>query len=364
MVPNTAYAVDVIASGGVWSDTLVSGPLPRDVAAIEIEGSSLLVDALVLFEVHDPDGFRGALVVNHQGKVVWYFRTVGALTGSTLRSNGNFVFVDLGEGLIEVTPDGYVVGRLTHPAERVIHHDVIETAGETVLFLTTDRRDWRGETVVGDAIWGWRPGAEARLLWSALDHLSPDEDWAPRSRNSDWLHANSLSLGPRGNHVVSFNFLNQVISISSDFSEIEWRLGGPNATIKVDAEGLFSVQHTATELSTGNILMFDNGWERAEPFSRALELRVDGSRVVIHRDLRPSPMNWSRALSSAFRTAEGSTYITYGLPQGLAGSTGPIESFVVGAAGEDLGSYRFDGQIRSVYRGTPLATIGRERPVR
>jgi hypothetical protein len=364
LLPGTPYHYTVRAGGGTWSDSLVSGPLPPDVEAILIEGSTGLDDALILYEVNEPQGFAGALIADHLGRVVWYFRTSGALTGSTVRGNGNFVFVDLQEGLVEVTPEGEVVERLPQAPERRIHHDVLETADGTLLFLATDAREVGGVTIVGEAIWAWRPGGDAEMKWSAFDHLSPSLDWGPRSRTTDWLHANSLSLGPRGNHVVSLNFLNQIISVAPDFSAVEWRLGGVNATITADADAAFSGQHTAVELPNGHVLMFDNGFERSEPYSRALELRIGGGEAAVHRDLRPNPANWSRAISSAFRTPQGLTYVTYGLPQGLAGSTGPIELFVVGPADETLGSHRFSGQLRSVYRGSPLETIGGERPAR
>ena len=47
----------------------------------------------------------------------------------------------------------------------------------------------------------------------------------------EWMHANSLSIGPRGNVLVSSHYLNQVLSLSPDWRRIEWRLGGPRATI-------------------------------------------------------------------------------------------------------------------------------------
>jgi hypothetical protein len=87
--------------------------------------------------------------------------------------NGNFVFSDLQEGLVEVTPGGDVVARLPQAPERRIHHDVLGTADETLLFLATDAREVGGVTIVGEAIWAWRPGSEAEMKWSAFDHLSP-----------------------------------------------------------------------------------------------------------------------------------------------------------------------------------------------
>ena len=62
--------------------------------------------------------------------------------------------------------------------------------------------------------------------------------WIPHSIDSartagEWLHGNSLSIGPRGNIMLSFHYLNQVISIATDWKIVEWRLGGVRPTITV-----------------------------------------------------------------------------------------------------------------------------------
>ncbi len=353
----TTYEYEVRADQSMRRGTISTGALPESAEAIVIDGDLGVDNVVMLYEVHHPDGFSGALIADRRGRVVWIFETSGALTGSTVRMNGHFVFVDLEDGLVEVHPDGTVVDRLPQTPARSIHHDVVEAPDGELLFLTTHEE----ASIVGDAVWSWRAGSEPVLRWSAFDHLSPDEDWGSRSRATDWLHANSLSIGPRGNVVVSFNFLNQIISLAPDFDEIEWRLGGVNAAIRVDGDAEFSGQHTAAELHDGHVLMFDNGIERSSPYSRSLELRLDGDQATALRDLRPNPANWSRAVSSAFRTADGLTFVTYGLPEGIAGSTGPIETYVVGPDGETIGRHHISGLVRSVYRGTPLHTIAGER---
>jgi hypothetical protein len=363
--PSAAVDIEVLAEGSTMSVTATSGALPPQVSAIEVEGGTTAEGELVMFEVNSPDGFSGAVILDSEAHVVWFHQTEGALTGSTVRSNGNYVLVDLGRGLVEVGPSGEELSMLPTPDGRQIHHDVVEDAAGALLYLATDPRDWTdGRVVVGDAVGRWVPGSGSSIIWSAFDDLDPEVDWGERSRDSDWLHANSLSLGPRGNMVVSLNFLNQIISLAPDANSIEWRLGGPNGTIEVVPEGAFSGQHTAAELMGDRVLMFDNGFERNEPFSRALELRLVGNQAEVVADLRPNPENWSRAVSSAFRTDDGSTYVTYGLPTGLAGSTGPVESFVLGPAGDPRGHYRIVSGVRSVYRGTPLETVGGERVAR
>lgn len=80
--------------------------------------------------------------------------------------------------------------------------------------------------VTGDAVWLWNMETdEVQKVWSAWDHLDWELDRGRQSRPDDWLHANAIPVGPCGNLVVSFHFLNQVISIAPDYQSVEWRMG-------------------------------------------------------------------------------------------------------------------------------------------
>ncbi len=96
----------------------------------------------------------------------------------------------------------------------------------------------------------------------------------------DWTHGNSITIGPRGNYVISLRHLNQILSIDKTFTKVEWRLGGPDSDYEFPNPGdRFYHQHSAYELANGNILLFDNGNTRPKEeggeYSRALELSLD-----------------------------------------------------------------------------------------
>ncbi len=160
--------------------------------------------------------------------------------------------------------------------------------------------------------------------------------------------------------MVSFNFLNQIVSIAAGFGSFEWRLGGPNATIEVADEDRFSGQHTAAEIGEGRVLMFDNGFERAEDYSRALELELNGALARKTWEFRPPADNWSRAISSARRLPNGHTFVTFGMPEGLLGSSGPIEVYEVTPDLEIQWHLVVSGEVSFMYRATPLNNIGGE----
>ena len=164
---------------------------------------------------------------------------------------------------------------LGNPGGQIIHHDVIATPQNTLYFMTRTPQTVDGTSWVGEVLWEWNPDTgNVVQRWSAFDFLSPSTDVGPRSRTSDWLHANSLNIGPTGNILISLPFLNQIIAITPDFSALAWRLGGPNATIFPDSAATFTFEHAAAELETGRVLMFDNRREQTVGgvYSRALEL--------------------------------------------------------------------------------------------
>lgn len=362
--PESPYIATVEAGRSSRSKAFDTPGLPAPLAAIEFTATGEPTSPLALLELSQPEGFNGYVVVDGAGEVVWYHETVGAPTGATRRANGNFVVLDLGIGLVEVAPDGREVSVLPHPPDGSAHHDVIETAAGAVLFLSFDSRVVDGMEIVGDAIREWEPETgRVTKVWSAFDHLSATEDWGVRSATTDWLHSNSLFLGPRGNVVVSFQRLNQIASIPPGFDGFEWRLGGPNATVTIPESDPISGQHTAAEVASGRVLMFDNGLERDQPFSRAVEFDVSGTEAVKVWEFRPQPDNWSRAVSSARRLANGHTLVGFGLSEGIARSTGPVEVYEVDAAGTVVWHLLIGGALQFMYRATPLSAVGWEEVV-
>jgi hypothetical protein len=331
--------------------------LPADLAAVNFKTEGSPSAPYTVLELSQSGGFNGFVVVNGEGKPVWFFRTKAGTGGFTRRANGNFVFLDGGGGLIEVTVRGDTVRVLPQEAApgRRIHHDVTATPQNTILFIAEDWQTWKDSLMNGAALWEWNPESGSLVKrWSSFDHLSPDLDWGSRSARTDWLHPNSMRFGPRGNIVLSLHYLNQVISITSDFKNLEWRLGGVRSTIPVSDP--FSGQHSVQEIEPGHILLFDNGIERTvERYSRALELEIvgDSSRKVWQ--WRPPIDNWALVISSARRLPNGNTMVGFGLSKNpTIGSTGPIEAYEVTSSGQVVWHIVMSGAVSSMYRATPL----------
>ena len=337
--------------------TFTTEALPSDLARIRLTAKGSPSTPLVLLHLYDPFGFRGYAAVNAEGEIVWYWRTVDMALGATRLTNGDSVFMDRGRGLVELRPDGSVVHELAQDENRELHHDVIRTPIDTLLVLAFDRRQHAGKLLKGESVWEWWPETGSAVKrWSSWDHLSPDHDRGPRS-GDEWLHANSLALGPRGNVLVSFRLLDQVLSISPDFKHVEWRLGGVNATRALAAADQYSGQHTARELDSNRLLVFDNGVKRRNS-SRALELDLSGADAKAVWQWQPARRNRSAFVGSARRLQNGNTLVTFGM-SAFGESTGPIEAYEVDRKGETVWHLEV-GETRQTFRAEPWPSIGSE----
>lgn len=345
--------------GFARSGTLTTDPLPEDLARIEFTARGSPTVPLVLLHLFEPDGFRGYAILDAEGEVVWYWRTQDFPFGMTRRQSGNFVFLDRGRGLVEVTPAGDVVHLLPQDTvQREMHHDVLVTPENSLLFIAFDNREVDGRRLKGEAIWEWSPetgGAVKR--WSAWDHLSPSRDRGPRF-GAEWLHANALAIGPRRNVLLSLHYLNQVISITQDWNRLEWRLGGVNATITTAGGAQFSGQHTAREIAPQRVILFDNGLERAD-HSRVIEYALEGATARVVSEWKATPANFAAIVSSARRLGNGNTLVGFGTSRGVQGSTGPVEVYEVTPGGEARWHLVVEN-VRIMYRAEPLTAISSE----
>lgn len=328
--------------------------LPDDLKAITLTATGTLTPQYALVHLFAEKGYKGYALVDSGGRIAWHYRTKDYPFGAARRKNGHFVFMDKGHGLVEVDRTGRVVRELKQrDPEREMHHALEVTPQDTVLYLAFDTEAFAGKPLKGEAIWEWNPdtGEDVRR-WRSWDFLDPALDRSARTAG-EWLHANSLHVGPRGNILVSFHYLNQVISIAPDWKSIEWRLGGVRATVAVPPDQQTSAQHTAAEIAPNRILMFDNRTALHPPYSRAVEYVIDGAAARQVWEWRPPQDNYAAAVSSARRLDNGHTLITFGMVKGRNGSSGPTEAFEVRRDGTIAWHLLVDG-VMTLFRVEPV----------
>jgi hypothetical protein len=343
--------------GAITSLSFRTDTLPTALAGVRLTARGTSTVPLFILELRDPSF---CAIADADGEIVWYYPS--ECQGATRRTNGNFVLVNTNPGFIyDVGIDGRLRNSLPRGGSLVgFHHDVAGTAQNTVYVLAKDTLTVADTVWAGEAIWEWDPEAGTTTRrWAAHDIWSPATDRGPRWQTFDWLHANAIHIGPRGNILMSLHYMDQIISIAPDFESLEWRLGGPNATIAPTAEARFSGQHTAAELPNGNVFMFDNGFARADGsrFSRALELGFDGDSARVVWEYRSEI--YASFISSARRLDNGNTLIGYGPSEGLVNSSGPVAAREVTPAGHAIWTLLVEN-VSSNYRAEPLYTIGGE----
>jgi hypothetical protein len=366
-----------------------SGSLPADLGKLVVaaNGRPTLPLTLMDLKVGEYD-LRWLIALDHDGQAVWYYPIPRYLSqpspgrganGLVRLANGNLLYLARNYGVEEIAPDARPVRRV-RLGNTQIHHDLIELSDGKILYLGAEER------VIDDT----PNGGPARLrvradtlnlldldadrewsVWSAFDWLDSSQRnprHATRFENGalEWTHGNSIAFGPRGNLLVSFRHLDQVISLSPDFKTVEWRLGGPGSSFSfATLEDRFYGQHAAAELPGGRILLFDNGNFRPEgEYSRALELELDFERMTARKvwEYRHEPDILSESQSNAVRLANGNTLVNFGNRDFPDEPVILVEARPDGTLAWEL-ELRIAGQRTARYRVYPLDSLAGEAPV-
>lgn len=365
------YSVRTVGADGTLgaptTGELTTPALPSALRQLGFAMVGTPTSPLTMLEVNG--AFKGFVAVDDEGEIVWYWRTVNAPQGFTRRSNGNLVLNDPGNAISELSADGLVAHRLnTVILGLEAHHDLVATPQGTIIFIAKDIRTVNGTPIYGDAIYEWSPeSGSLTKRWTVFDFYDPAVDWSDVSTPGDWVHANSLAIGPHGNVLLSLNWLSQVVSIAPDWKSLEWKLGGRGGSFALDSDAVFLGQHNAQLLSETHVLLFDNGRGRppGNQYTRALEVVLDPVTHTAHRawEFRASPDIFAPIIGAVHRLQNGNTVVHFGLLAGLLGSTGPISTYEVEPNGHAV-SVLITTNATTVYRGTPISMIAGETRVR
>lgn len=358
------YAVRVFdaagASDSIVRGTFTTGSLPASITNIDIDIEGMAsFEVMILGQGQNAGAgmFGGQIGIEPDGTVVWYFPSTGfPLAARPMPGSHDLAFLDGGQqGIVRVAPDGRIVARLVTEGGVFghVHHDIAPSGPDRVLYIQKDTQTVGGTLVTGEALWEWNTTTGAvEKKWSVFDHLDWETDRTPASVSTNWLHANALSIGPRGNVVMSLNRLNQVISIAADFQSIEWRLGGPNETHGLAPQDTFIQQHSPFELPGNRVILFDNfaGGEPDE-YSRAVEFQLEEDTAYVVWEYAPEPPINADLRSGIYRLENGNSLVTF--------SVLPLIVDEVTPAGQRV--WRFTGhEMTPAFRAVPLPSIAGE----
>lgn len=362
-----SYAVRTMegtrVSDSIVRGTFSTGALPEALAAFEysVSGHSTFPMLMVPFRSGD---WAGQVAIESDGAIVWFMESAGGtLVAAPVPGTHDMVFIENGfpsdagrNGIVRANPRRQVVALLERGASPFgqIHHDMTAVDDERVLFLAYDTMTVRDTLVNGEAIWEWNTTTDVvEKKWSSWDFIDWDTERDPAAAPSAWLHANSISIGPRGNVLVSFRTINQVISIAPDFESLEWRLGGPGATLGLSAEDRFVSQHSAWELPGGRLLLFDNrGAGPDDDHSRALELQIEQDTAFMVWQHDPDPPISAPLRGGVYRLENGNTITVFPSLPFAVHETTPDGTIIWSMTG--------DLSFTSTFRVTPWTTIAGE----
>lgn len=158
--------------------------------------------------------------------------------------------------------------------------------------------------------------------WSAMDYLEildVTEAVDLTMNLIDLFHINSVFEDSNGNLLISIRHYDEVALINKQTKQFIWRFGGQKSkknqfTIlndEIDGFKGFSHQHTASLLSNGNVLLFDNGNLKPTQYSRAVEYSLNHQNKTATKvwEYRNSPDIYIFAMGSAYRLENGNTLI-------------------------------------------------------
>ena len=158
--------------------------------------------------------------------------------------------------------------------------------------------------MLGDSIREIDVDGETVGEWRTWQHLSIERDViCPLEGRREWTHANSVHLTRSGDFLVSFRSTSRVVLFSRESGEVLWHWGA----------GELGHQHHATELESGNYLIFDNGAHiRGGATSRIIEVNPESNEIEWTYEGNPAVSFFSSYISGADRLLNGNTLICEG----------------------------------------------------
>jgi len=309
-VANPLEGQDIVieVSHGATTQMYTLHCIPLDVPGIEILVSTADVSDGLLFLTPQFSvlGERKTylLVVDNNGVPRFQRRIDGRAVDFKPHENGLHTYAlrvgrnqyDINDSVIVVLDDSFnEINRLTTVGlTQTDNHDFVFTEDGSHIFISYNStiRDMTefelsAEEVVGDSV--IQEVDENGLVifeWSSWDHIDLtdcQQTGYPRFP-ADYAHLNSVTLTPDGDLIGSFRGCGQVLRIDRPSGAVDWYLGGSQSDYLITGDPFneFCGQHTAWQLESGNVLMFDNGGyclgdreTQFGQFSRAVEYALD-----------------------------------------------------------------------------------------
>ena len=239
-----------------------------------------------------------AFLIDMEGRVVHAWENAMGISNPELLPNGNLLTYagpkpemrgqrglnGMAASIYEMDWDGNIVWRYDEPW---LHHDYQRLKnGNTLMYKwvpmpkSTVKRVKGGyhaedddpTHMLGDVVIEVTPENEIVKEWKSWEHFDvKTEVICPFDHRLEWGHANSMSLTPKGDWLLSFRCISTIMEVSAGTGKIKWRWSGTT-----------SHQHDVKYATGDTITIFDNGVhrQRGMDFSRAIEINAKTKDIV------------------------------------------------------------------------------------
>jgi hypothetical protein len=260
---------------------------------------------LVFLAVKRGPGQDGPMIVDDEGRVVWFRPAPGRTTatgfrvqryrgepvltwweGRTMLGHGEGEYVILDRHYREVARVRAGNGRMGD------HHELqLTPRGTAYISVYAPRRmDLRPvggprRGTIFESIIQEVDVASGRVVWEwrSADHFPVEEGVTPPkpTKPHDYFHVNAVDEDHDGNLLVSARNMHAIYKLDRRSGKVIWRLGGRRSDFALGPGARFAFQHDVVRLPDGTISLFDNQATppRAER-SRGLVLRLDERRMT------------------------------------------------------------------------------------
>jgi hypothetical protein len=308
---------------------------------IDIPHTATPLPGLVLTNSSAGPGQQGALIIDGNGELVWFFPASAASNVRVQTYRGQPVLTWFegaiinghGEGHYELYDSSYKEIAQVHAsgAYQGDLHEFLLTGAGSALFTcygeATADLSRLGGAKAGTYLYGVVQEvdvASGRLLfeWRSDEHVNFEESYFPISNSPivpwDYFHINSIDVDPTdGNLIISSRNAWAAYKLDRNSGDVLWRLGGKRSDFAMAPGARFAFQHDVRRHPDGTLTLFDDeaGPPSEASQSRGLVLALDekSRTATVIDQYHHLPGLLSQALGSMQDLDQGHRFVGWGI---------------------------------------------------
>jgi hypothetical protein len=265
-------------------------------------------------------GTTAVLIINAEGKIVWYhsderdldfYRARLSLDGKSLLYNAANISGEpsAASELVRVALDGSSSSSIPVP---LLAHDFVEHPDGTLAAIVVEERDFQGAPLRGDKIVEIATDGTQRTVWSAWDCFDPAVVMGDNPAQG-WTFANALDFDPVADvYYLSMRNFSSITRINRQTRACEWVLGLTAPTLTFAAGASRFLHQHQFQVRGDRIILMDNDGSIGNE-SRVLEYQLDLTNKVATQVWQyvSDPSVYTFVLGEPMRLDDGGAFINW-----------------------------------------------------